>query len=862
MSAMMGLWKHESRYFLMRPWASLWLTAWLITCASVSLIWADLLSQSEAGLLPFFTYLPWIGALFLPALGMRLWSREVELGTLTWLLSLPHSTLRCILIKHIAACQLLILALIATWPLPLTIVYLGDPDLGVMISSYLGMLGFLSGQLALCHLASTLCRRPLAAYGLGLILCLLYNLPGCDLIHDKLPHVFSSGWFEGFSRLGPTYHVLGFLRGVIDLRDVFYALGSTLVCLGLAFLTLIWKRSLSSSSWRHPEPRTTYGLSILGIMTIILLIAAQHLRVRWDLTEERLYTLSDGSRAIVEKLSEPLRVTFFFSRSHPELDPHLRSYGQRIEELLREFAASSPQRFQLRTIDPRPQTESELDARVQGLLPLHTQNGDTLYFGAIYTMGQQMLSIPYFDPQKEDQLEYELAEAAVKIAQRNKPVLGILSSLPVVGDSAEGGLKLKQDWAFVAALRNLYQIVSIAPDAESIPDSVRTLLVVHPKTINEKTEYAIDQFLLSGGNLLIALDPFCRADLVYTTQQGTQAPLVASDLPRLLKAWGLSYSSDQLVGNRNRSTKMQAVYQKIDYPFHMEFKAEDFTEEHPITLRIRQLLMAEAGYFAADAGSGLQWIPLVRTSPASGTVPTQLTTVLSAGQLAERLAEDGQERALAGMIRGRFRTAFPIPPAGTPISRHREQADKDNAIVLVADVDFIADHNSVEKRQSLNQMVFKPKNDNLGFLLKSVEFVGGNKDLIAVRSSSRLARPLTRLVERQERAREQWQEEFDRLGAQVTEIERRLTEMQAQMETSESDLLSPEQQKALQALRLEEAQMRAQRRDVRLQMQEDEKQLRQGLTLLNHAVGPLAIGIFWSLGLWFRHRQRPRRSTP
>ncbi len=862
MKALQGLIGHELRSFLLRPWAHAWVTLWVISCAVTTLLHAKLLNGQQAQLTPLFAYLPWLGALFLPLLGINLWSRESRLGTFVWLLSLPHSTLRCLLVKYGSAWILMTVGLLLTWPLTATVLYLGNPDLGIIASSYIGCLGFLSVQLGLCLLASCMTSRPMSTYALGFAFCLLYNLPACDLLSENLSHAFSSGIFTDISRWSGSYHLLSFLRGVIDSRDFFYWILSLAVLLSASYGLLIHRRSISSSNWRHPEARTIYGLLAATTLSALLLFLSFSFHKRWDLTADELYSLSEGSLAIVTKLPEPVHVRFFISRSHPSLEPALRTYGQRIEELLRELTAVPSKTFSYSIVDPLTRPEREMEARTHGLTAVGSSVGDPVFFGAVFSMGAQTLGISYFDPQREDQLEYELIEALVKISQKNKPILGIMSSLPMM---REQGVR---DWAVVSALRNLYQVISVPSNSDQIAANIHTLLVIHPKNISEKTEYALDQFVVSGGNLMLALDPLCRSELVYNnplaSAQTSQLQL-ASQMPRLLKAWGLDFNSQRMVGDASRLTPMQSAYQTVDYPYYITLQSQDLNATHLISNRIRQLIFAESGWFGGYRNNGLHWSILAQTSTESGTIPTSLASYMQAAALSAQLKPDEQQRVLAGVLFGRFFSAFSNAPAGSPIMEHKRDAEKDNAVVLFADVDFIADHHTVDKIQSRNQMILKPKNDNLSFFLRSVEFAGGNKDLIAVRNSRRLPRPFVRFQKLQQEGQSQWQDQAEKVSLQLQEIE---TQIQGSQNPEEDEALSTiaiEQEQKLKSLRQEEARLRAEQRHIRLSMQESTEDLKQRLIWGNVLLTPILALMGWSIRVpaqrLARKLRRRRRSV-
>jgi ABC-type uncharacterized transport system involved in gliding motility auxiliary subunit len=365
--------------------------------------------------------------------------------------------------------------------------------------------------------------------------------------------------------------------------------------------------------------------------------------MRWDLTEERLYTLSNGTRGLIHRLVQPVYVTFYFSRSHADLPPVLKAYGQRVEEFLREYAAVDPQKFRYRALDPQRDSEQELSARAQGIPTVTGTN--SVYFGAILKQGDRTLTLPFLDPAKEDQLEYDLTEALVRIQQLAKPEIGIMSDLPLVGDPDDEGLK--SEWAFVSALRGLYQIVPVSTQAQEIPAGLQALLVVHPKHLNERVDYAIDQYLVQGGRLLVALDPFCRSELNSLPTNQLQ-PSLTSEFDRFLSSWGLHFSNRFIVGDRERSSRMQTAHVSFDYPFLLQLRQDDVNRKHMITKQLRKgLSFLETGYFERDKASPYQMETLASTSGESGLIPVEKAQLYEP-QSTGRRTEIRRQTALLG----------------------------------------------------------------------------------------------------------------------------------------------------------------------------------------------------------------------
>ncbi len=812
MRAALALWRHESKAILKKPSTTLWLSTWCVLASFSLFASGNFWTNNRAELTIFFQSLPWMGCFFLPYLTMNHWARERELGTFVWHFSLPQSLISTLLIRYLVCWQVLFLALLGTWPLAASLFYLGKPDPGALFAGYCGSLSILSLQLAIGMIASSLCDRRLSAYLLGLGFCLLLHIPGLEQLAEPISQLSWLGNVRKLQSLGSARHLSAALRGVIDSRDLTYACGGTILSLSLSGLLLQWQRRFLNLRFRYLDPSILIGIGLLFLASLGLVQLSRSTYERWDWTQERLYTLSEGTRAIVDKIQEPIDIQFFFSRSHAELSPSWKAYGQHIEELLREYARLAPHKLRVRIIDPKTGSPDELQARVLGLFSQTSSEGDPLFLGANLKMGTRNLPIPYLDPEKEDQLEYELSEALVKIDQSRKPVLGVLSSLPMVGDQSQGSLQLRQDWALTATLRKLYEVIELAPNTERIPDSVSSLLVIHPKNLSERTEFAIDQFLLRGGNLVIAVDPFCRSEMLFQAGRNPNSEL-ASTLPRLFAAWGLAFDPGQMVGDPARASSIQSPLSSMIDPFQLSLQIDDLNLDNPITQKLEDIRLIETGWFDASQVKGLSWETLVSSSPQSAAIATRSSQVFSAQQLSKNLSSEGKQRSLAGILSGRFQTAFAEAPKGSPITNPLKNGAHEQAIVIFADVDFMTDLRSIEKLSSSGLQSFRPINDNLALVQKSVEYVGGNRNLIHIRSSSRRPRPLSRVRMLEEQSQKRYQNDIDQINSQLVSLQDRLALILTSSEQFDEALPSV-QRDDLRNMRKEEAQLRAERRKL------------------------------------------------
>lgn len=627
---------------------------------------------------------------------------------------------------------------------------------------------------------------------------------------------------------------------------------------------------MSINSQTKGKISSTMMRSIGGVATLVVALLALNVLVsRWyfrlDWTQDSIYTLSSGTKAIIDKAPDGIQIKFFFSRSAKDLPPVIKVFATRVEEVLKQYAKRSGGKMTVSTIDPRPDTDEDEWARKYGLSALRLPNGDEAFFGVVFTQGDREVTIPTFDPRREELLEYDLSEALVRLGNKERKKIGIVSSMPIMGNpSPMGGGG--DPWIFISQLRRNFDVEEVQPGAGDISDSINLLLIFHPKNLSEDALYAIDQYILAGGRAIVMVDPFSRIELSRIAAQARmtgQMPQVASDLERLFDVWGIEYKKDSVVADAKLQTRINTGSGPFGYPLFISLSKDTMSKDSAVTNQLNSLVFAEGGEFNLKAGSASNFEPLLQTSSSSGLISATLAGFMGPEELARELKPDGKVRTLAGIVRGKFKTAF---PNGAPKSNDKtkviqwsrpylNEAKEENSVLIVADTDMIFDENAVQKFQFGNQIMVRPTNDNLAFIMNACEFFTGSQDLIGIRSRGRITRPFNRIMDIQKDAQQKWKEEEDVLNTRLQELQKRLNELQSQRTEGNRVSLTPEQQSEIDRFRGEEVELRKRRREVRKNLREDIEKLGKRLTVVNMALMPLAVGIF---AAWMFQKRRKR----
>jgi len=622
------------------------------------------------------------------------------------------------------------------------------------------------------------------------------------------------------------------------------------------------------------------SFGILGSVVLLLVclvtinLIASLIPLRFDLTEERLYTISEGSRKILDNLEEPVSINFYFSRNNAELPTNFKTYAQRVKELLVEYEKLSNGKINLVISDPKPDTEEEEWAQKYGIKTISLSSGNKAYFGAIVKMLDQEMLIPYFDQHRQEFLEYDISQAIQKVSSTSSSKIGLLSVLNLQGGrSMIPGQPPAEKWVFLDELEKTVTVENLPLTTEEIPDDLSLLIVLHPRGFSSRLKYAIDQYVLRGGRLVVLLDPNARIDMTSPENRFGQQPQLASDLPELLKAWGVDYNSTKVVGDHMYGTQVNTGQGVMSFPMWMTFRSKSLDTKHPITAELENVLFVEAGALKKVVNSNTEFYPLLSLSKKSGFIDSYQLRFSDPGELSRGMKIDNETKSVIGITKGIFNTTFPDgQPAkekkeGDPVSeeidlkhKHLNVAKDKNSILLFSDVDFLSDQFSVQKLNFLGQTIIQPTNDNMNLMLNAAEHLSGNEALMSIRSRGRFSRPFSLLLEMQKQAQFRHQEEERQLLSQLDEVQKRLNKLLESAGTQQKEVILPQDvQLEIQQFREEERQARRKLREVRKILRQDIERLGQGLLLINMLFVPLFVGI---IGLIvYRHRTGKRRKT-
>jgi len=628
--------------------------------------------------------------------------------------------------------------------------------------------------------------------------------------------------------------------------------------------------------------------SIVGVVAVLIILVAINLlggffKVRSDLTQNKLYTLSDGTKKILNKLDTPVEIRFYFSRDNASVPVPLRTYAQQVEDLLAEYQQYSHGKIKVVKLDPKPDSDAEDSANLDGIEGQNLNLTDKVYLGAVISCLDSKTVLPYLSPDRENLLEYDLSRAISSVANPKKSVIGVMSALPVMGREAQPMMMMRQPqqamqpWIFLTELKENYAVREIPMTAAKIEDDISVLVLVHPNGISDQTQFAIDQFLLRGGKMVALLDPYSFVEARMAGSYGGAAPY-SSTLSKLLPAWGIQFSETKAVADPLFATQIQREGNPQSDPTILSITSDGINKEDALGAAIDDLLLPFAGAFTGKPVEGLKEDILVKSTPQAGLVNAAL---LEAGgdQVRKSLKSDNISYPIAIRLSGKFKTAFPEgapkskdeagpsaspspaaspTPSPTPMGKALKEAKGDGVVLLIGDSDFAYDQIAGRTQQVMTQTVFVPSNGNLNFIQSSIEQLAGDSNLIGIRSRSSGNRPFVVVNKMEAAAEQKYQSKIDELQDNLAQTRQKLASLQTGKQADQKTLLSPEQQAEIKKFQENEAQISQELKQVRKNLRVEIDSLQDTLKWLDIAAMPLIVTL---VGLLLAHLKRSRRAA-
>ncbi len=629
------------------------------------------------------------------------------------------------------------------------------------------------------------------------------------------------------------------------------------------------------------------SFSIIGVIAaaaiaigINMFADARLANVQLDLTQGHLYTLAPGTRQILADLKEPVTLRLFYSRDLGSTVPAYGAYADHVREMLRDYAALSNGKVKLEFYDPEPFSDTEDRAMGYGLqgVPLD-QGGSEIYFGLAGTnLEDDERTIPFFQADRERFLEYDLTKLVYELSNPKRPVVGVMSSLPLDGDPrsmmmTQGRGPGGQPYASATLLRQTNTVKTVPIDAQVIDPDIQVLLVAEAQNLSPATLYAIDQFVMRGGKLMAMVDPWSEAMAAAPSQTGMPPEDTHSDLKPLFDAWGIEFDPTKVVGDLNGAWRVRTGgsdrVQAVNYVAWINIR-DGLNHDDPATADLQQVTVASSGFIAKAPKATIDFTPLLTTSDQSGLIPVDEVKMPDPAKILAGFKPDGGPRVIAARVHGVLKSAFSEPPPLAPGQKrpdnfpaYKAQTDGPANMVVVADSDILEDRFWVRVSDFFGQQEATPFADNGPFVANLIGTLSGSDALIGLRSRGDTNRPFTLVAAMQSQAEAQFRQTQQALQQHLDDVQKQIKSLQSgNGDTAKPDaIITPEQRAAIDAARQDILQTRQKLRAVQLDLNRDISHLENEMRVFTIALVPAVLTVLAiTMGLVQRRRRaRVRR---
>ncbi|PKP76599.1 MAG: ABC transporter [Alphaproteobacteria bacterium HGW-Alphaproteobacteria-3] len=632
--------------------------------------------------------------------------------------------------------------------------------------------------------------------------------------------------------------------------------------------------------------RSAYRIIMLVLLAVLFLSVNMFSNVvfrsaRIDLTESSLYTLSDGTREVAAAIEEPITLRFFYSEKLATDYGRIRTYAGHVRDLLEEIRTAAGGNIRLEVIEPEPFSEEEDLAMSLGLKGAPTQTGDVIYFGLVGTNSVDGLeAIPFFTDEREQYLEYDLARMIQNLSRPARPVLGIVTNLPL--DTGTGGLMSAMrgeslPFMIYEELRNRFEIEFLEQQFQKVPSRVDVLMVAHPVPLDTPTLYALDQFVMRGGHVLAFVDPHSEVSLTAGPNgEPVRGYTEQSDLGPLLESWGAHYDPSKVAGDRKLAQRVQtgldARRQESDYVLWLAVPRENVDTDDLVTADVSRLNLGTAGYFTPVENATTVFSPLVTTSEESQIYDVEdVKKGPRPDDLIRNFVPSEERYVIAARLSGPVTSAFDGPPEEEPAGPdgaaaprrsqekagpHIAQSQEDANIIVFADSDIFDDRFWVRTESYLGERVAQPIADNAVFVLSAIDNLMGSNELISLRARAKSDRPFTVVEALRRSAERRFLAEQETLEKKIETAERNLTALQTDGASGGAD---GEEEATIKQFRRELLESRKALRDVQGDLRRDVERLGAQLRFFNIALVPLLLSVVAIVAAILRYRRRKAR---
>jgi ABC-2 type transport system permease protein len=834
--------KRELKGYFCTPIAYVFLIAFLVMAAAATFLVGDFFTFNEASLRTFFFWLPWLYLLLVPAAGMRLWSEERRQGTSELLLTLPVTPAQAVTGKFLAGWLFLTFGLLLTFPLPITVAILGDPDVGAMATGYIGAFLLAGAFLAICSLTSACTKNQVVSFVVSAVLCLILVLAGhapTALLLTKWgldPQITAKA-----AKFSAILHQENFQRGIIAANDLAYYALLILATLRINQAIIECQRGYNQKSeqktaWKiATNPIVQAIAAVVAIASAAFLIAKTNLAI--DCTDDKIFTLSRSTKNVLKDIDRTLTIDFYRTIDLPGLPPAFKTHARRLDDLLAEYERQANGKIRVRRHLPvvdSPEEEQAIESGVMPQNPFPNKPELRVYLGLAFSQtARRSLAIPFLSPERATFLEYDLTKTIAKMTPAKRANVGIISPLKILGGVDIVNQKATQPWALVEQLKeNNVNLIPLPEDCDKIPDSIDVLLIAHPQDTPDQTAKAVDEHIQNGGNVAMFLDPACWTMMQTKHANLKYAPCDSSDLRKLTDAWNVQFSTDKTIVDINLATilinRKGATTRHLDW---LTLDSRNFVDQK-LTAALTAMELFKAGNFTGTPPPTLKKSTVIASSNQVQSILSSLT-FRSPQDILTDFKPEKEPLDIAIKLEGVFTSPF----------GQQRNPPKSSTAILVGDADLLHDAMSVKRG-----------NHNLQFLLNIVDTLAGGDTFADIRNRANITRPLLKIQKMEDDAQRDYQARLEDFENEYRTAKDKLLELDRQRRLEEQKLLTVEQRQQFLELKKQVSDANRQLRQLRANIRQSIESYQFKLILANLAIIPTLLALTGIAVAWKRSR--------
>lgn len=839
MKQLMIVAKNELMRYFISPLAFVYLVSFLILNGACTFYFGHFYERGQASLEPMFWYQPWLYLLFIPGISMRLWAEEFRNKTVVQIMTMPVSTEVLVWGKFLAAWVFCALALALTFPFWITVNVLGHPDNAVIAVSYIGSLVLAGCMLAISQTMSALTKNQVIALVLAVAANLVFFWSGIEFVLSFFRLFLPDYMIDAIASFSFLTHFSTISRGLIELRDVLF-FTSVILLFNFTTVLIVSFKTSGTSVWLHSTNRTFYLIAwillLIGFMGFNLLANNLTRGTQIDFSQDKVFTLSDNTKQILQNLPEPVTAKLYFSNILEERSPALRQLFDKTRLLLQQYKNESNGRFDFRVYYPQNLDNVEDRAIADGIqpIPLIDINQNALFGLTVTDTLQNKRTIPLLTAVNPATLEQELTSKIYQLSHQRKTV-GLISFLDIQGGGGTANMVL-QPWEIIRRIGEFYNIrdIKTPEDFEQRPD---VLMIVHPLGLSDEMVEAIKAYSKDYGNILLLLDSAAEAERLYSA---VNHPFVPSDLHGLDEFWGFKFYNEYVIADLDNSILVDATSNYKNNPaftqdvIQFKLKKDNLNPYHLITKNLQSILLSSVSVILPTSDD-INFIPLLDGSKNSQLMPISVVyDGLNPRQILSFFHADENPKIMAAAISGKTN-------------------ENPFHLIVVGDTDFMYDSFWTSSQMILDQTYYNTLFNNADFILNSLDYLSNNPDLAGLRGKSERNREFVEIEKQRKQNIFEFKIKEEEIFERINETKKNLQEIWGKRTFENRETFTADELALISGIRKKLDALRRELSDIRLQANDYAKKVGSLIKFVNIFALPLLLTLI--MGGWMLSRQ-------